>query len=74
MVRDVCRYIPSMLHAKYLDSIFEVKTVLTRNEMDDGRPILFEESLDVPNCYSVLGGKLDNVYDVLDKIGELNFT
>lgn len=68
MVRDVCRYLPSVLEAKYFDSLFEVKTVLLKNEGDDGRPILFEKHAELPGCYSVLGGKIDNIYDVLEKL------
>lgn len=68
IVRDVGRYLPSILHAKYVDSLFEVKTILLKNECDDGRPILFERHPELPGCYSVLGGKIDNIYDVLEKL------
>jgi glycine/D-amino acid oxidase-like deaminating enzyme len=68
MVRDVGRYLPSILDAKYVDSLFEVKTVLLKNEGDDGRPILFEKHVELPGCYSVLGGKIDNIYEVLEKL------
>lgn len=68
MVRDVGRYLPAVLEAKYVDSIFEVKTVLVKNEGDDGRPILFEKHAELPGCYSVLGGKIDNIFDVLEKL------
>lgn len=68
MVRDVGRYLPAVLDAKYVDSLFEVKTVLVKNEGDDGRPILFEKHPELPGCYSVLGGKIDNIYDVLEKL------
>ncbi|MCH4539760.1 FAD-dependent oxidoreductase [Ochrobactrum sp. A-1] len=68
MVRDVGRYLPSVLNAKYVESLFEVKTVLVKNEGDDGRPILFERHAELPGCYSVLGGKIDNIYDVLEKL------
>lgn len=70
MVRDVSRYIPAIGGAKYLESLFEVKTVLNKNEIDDGRPILFEKHEDLPGCYSVLGGKIDNIYDVLEKLAD----
>lgn len=66
MVRDVGRYMPAVLDAQYKDSLFEVKTVLVKNEGDDGRPILFEKHETLPGCYSVLGGKIDNIYDVLE--------
>jgi len=68
MVRDVARYMPAVLDARYVDSLFEVKTVLVKNEGDDGRPILFEKHELLPNCYSILGGKIDNIYDVLEKL------
>ena len=65
MLRDASRYMPSLLKAKYVDSLFEVKTILVKNEVDDGRPILFERHHDLPGCYSILGGKIDNIYDAL---------
>lgn len=68
MIRDVARYLPAVLDAKYVDSLFEVKTVLVKNEADDGRPILFEKHSELPGCFSVLGGKIDNIYDVLQKL------
>ncbi len=70
MVRDVGRYMPTIRDAKYADSLFEVKTVLVKNEGDDGRPILFERHLELPGCYSILGGKIDNIYDALEKLDE----
>jgi hypothetical protein len=68
MVRDVQRYIPDVAEAEYRNSLFEVKTVLVRNETDDGRPILFEEYTNLPGLYSLLGGKIDNIYDVLERL------
>ncbi|WP_115705828.1 FAD-dependent oxidoreductase [Legionella sainthelensi] len=68
MVRDVSRYLPALANAKYIDSLFEVKTVLVKNESDDGRPILFEKHFNLPGMFSVLGGKIDNIYDVFEKL------
>ena len=68
MVRDVTRYVPSIQNVKYVDSLFEVKTILNKNEGDDGRPILFEKYSQLPGLYSILGGKIDNIYDVLEKL------
>jgi glycine/D-amino acid oxidase-like deaminating enzyme len=73
MVRDAGRYLPAILKSKYVDSLFEVKTVLVKNERDDGRPILFEKHVELPGCYSILGGKIDNIYDILDKLDEEDF-
>lgn len=68
MVRDAGRYLPAILQARYVESLFEVKTVLIKNESDDGRPILFEKHAEYPGCYSVLGGKIDNIYDVMERL------
>jgi glycine/D-amino acid oxidase-like deaminating enzyme len=73
MVRDVGRYLPAVLDAKYVESLFEVKTILVKNEGDDGRPILFEKHPELPGCYSVLGGKIDNIYDVWKKLDDEHF-
>ena len=73
MVRDVARYMPAIQDAKYVDSLFEVKTVLVKNEGDDGRPILFEKHSNLTGCYSILGGKIDNIYDVLEKLDTEQF-
>ena len=68
MLRDVARYVPVASKSRYCESLFEVKTVLVKNENDDGRPILFEKHMALPGCYSILGGKVDNIYDVLDRL------
>jgi glycine/D-amino acid oxidase-like deaminating enzyme len=66
MLRDGARYMPPLARARPLGSLFDIKVVLLRAEQDDARPILFEASPDSPRVISVLGGKIDNVYDVLD--------
>jgi glycine/D-amino acid oxidase-like deaminating enzyme len=68
MLRDAARYLPVIGEARYVESLFEVKTVLVKNETDDGRPILFERHPELPGCFSILGGKIDNVYDVLERL------
>ncbi|MEO9149906.1 MAG: FAD-dependent oxidoreductase [Burkholderiaceae bacterium] len=74
MMRDACRYLPAVADATHVDSLFEVKTILVKNEGDDGRPILFETHPDLPGAYSVLGGKIDNIYDVLEKLDSEEIT
>lgn len=73
MVRDVGRYLPAVRRASYVESLFEVKSILVKNEGDDGRPILFEKHSELPGCYSVLGGKIDNIYDVWEKLDAEKF-
>jgi glycine/D-amino acid oxidase-like deaminating enzyme len=71
MQRDAQRFLPCVARARYVRSLFEVKSVLLRNEQDDGRPILFAHHDEVGNFYSVMGGKIDNVYDVLPALAQV---
>jgi glycine/D-amino acid oxidase-like deaminating enzyme len=68
MVRDAARYLPALARCAYRDSLWEVKTVLPRSEADDSRPILFRPDHGVANYHVVMGGKIDNVYDVADEL------
>lgn len=72
MIADAARYLPAMTDAVPERSIWDVKTVRTINEIDDGRPILLHRHQDNPRLYSILGGKLDNVYDLLEALPELD--
>lgn len=71
MRRDASRYVPVFAELKQQGSLFEIKTVPLKNEVDDGRPILLEEAANWPGFYSVLGGKIDNVFDVVEALDEL---
>lgn len=71
MVRDAARYLPSMAGCQYKDSLWEVKTVLPQSEQDDSRPILFRPHFGIPNYHLVMGGKIDNVYDIIDVIHQM---
>lgn len=68
MQLDAARFMPCLARARIVDSLFEVKTLLMRNEVDDGRPILMERSTGPQTIYSILGGKIDNIYDVLERL------
>ncbi|KIM06102.1 MAG: amino acid oxidase [Sulfurovum sp. AS07-7] len=70
MINDAKRYIPLLEDAIYKDSIFEVKTVQVKNENDDGRPILFTKNYGIKNFSNIMGGKIDNIYEILDTIKE----
>ena len=66
MVRDAARYVPSIADCRQVDSLWEVKTVLPRSEVDDSRPVLYRADCGLPGLTSVLGAKIDNVYDVVE--------
>jgi glycine/D-amino acid oxidase-like deaminating enzyme len=68
ILRDSLRYMPSLARAKVRSSLLDVKTILLRNEDDDGRPILFERAPESPRVLSVLGSKFDTVYDAIEAL------
>lgn len=70
MKQDAVRYMPILNDLKYVSSLYEIKTIMQRNEIDDGRPILFREEPTLKNYFSVMGSKIDNVYDILDVISD----
>ena len=72
MVQDAKRFLPCMREVKYQQSLFDVKTVLVRNERDDGRPILLHRHSEGPLIYSVMGAKIDNIYDLFEVLPLIN--
>lgn len=71
MVRDAARFLPAMRDVRHRASLWETKTTLPRSTDDDGRPILVRAHADAPGLFSVLGGKIDSVYDVEDELRDL---
>lgn len=68
MYADVVRYIPALKDMELEDSIREVKTVLQKSEDSDSRPILFKSHFGIRNYTCIMGGKLDNIYDVFEDL------
>jgi hypothetical protein len=64
IIADVKRYLPAIEASIYRGSLWEIKTVLPQSESDDSRPILFLRDRDLSNLISVLGAKIDNIYDL----------
>jgi hypothetical protein len=72
MAYDARRYIPVLAECRHVDSLFEVKSVLPRSEEDDSRPILFRPNHGgIRGFHCILGGKIDNVYDVVETMEQL---
>ena len=71
MIKDAQRYVPAIADCRHVESLWEVKTILPKSEMDDSRPILFKRSAQIPSLYSVMGGKIDNIYDVREHLDQL---
>jgi glycine/D-amino acid oxidase-like deaminating enzyme len=72
MMMDAQRYVPCLAGIRYQESLFDVKTVLAKNERDDGRPILLNTHIEAPYLYSVMGAKIDNVYDLFEALPKVN--
>lgn len=69
MAADAQRYVPAIKKTNYVDSLWEVKTILTASEQDDSRPILFSANHGGIKGYTVvMGGKIDNIRDVLMEV------
>lgn len=72
MVQDARRYLPCAAEFDHRTSLFEVKTVMVKNERDDGRPIMLCRHADAPRLVSVMGAKIDNIYDLLEALPQLD--
>jgi glycine/D-amino acid oxidase-like deaminating enzyme len=68
MRRDAARYVPALREAAYAGSLWEVKTILPQSDASDSRPILFKRDPAVPNVISLLGSKIDNIFDLEDPL------
>ena len=69
MKREASLFIPALSNLCFEGVLREVKTVLTNSVQDDSRPILFFRHRE-RNVYSILGGKIDNVFDMLDRLNQ----
>ena len=75
MMRDARRFVPGVDCIEHIDSLFEIKTLLAHTQVNDARPILFQRNKINPQFVSILGGKIDNIFDVftfLDRTFELS--
>ena len=65
MKADARRYMPILESLEYLDSLYEVKTLQIQNEIDDGRPIIFAKDYGLKGFCTIMGGKIDNIYEIV---------
>jgi glycine/D-amino acid oxidase-like deaminating enzyme len=65
---DVVRYVPALEKMKHESSIFTDKAILVSSEIDDARPALVQESGKLGRYISVLGSKIDTVYDAVESV------
>lgn len=72
MYSDIKRYMPDAEKITYGgESLWEVKTVLPKSEGDDSRPIMYLDHYGgIQNYICIMGGKIDNIYDVFRELKE----
>jgi hypothetical protein len=69
MIKDAQRYLPVIKDSKYKRSLFTLKTILLQTEESDGRPIVYKKDYQkVKNLFVIIGGKIDNIYDIKNKL------
>ena len=68
MQQDASRYMPCLKDCIYRDSLWEIKTVLPRSEVNDSRPILCKFNYGLKGFHCVMGGKIDNAYDAVTAV------
>ena len=71
MRRDSARFMPALADCKQTGSLWEAKAILPVNDVDDGRPILFKENYGRRGLHCVIGGKIDNIFDALERLDEM---
>lgn len=71
MYADAVRFLPALKAMEHVESMWEVKTVLVKSEEDDSRPILFQPHFGIRNYTCIMGGKVDNVYDVFEELAKI---
>ena len=68
MVKDAARYVPVLSKCRRRDSLWEVKTILPTSESSDSRPVLFKPDHGLKGFHCVVGGKIDNIYDMMEAV------
>ncbi len=71
IIADARRYIPALGESRHVSSLWEIKTILPQSEIDDSRPILFKDNHGLANYHCIVGGKIDNIYDVFKELDYL---
>tara|TARA_A100001015_G_scaffold23245_1_gene26299 strand:- start:1187 stop:2326 length:1140 start_codon:yes stop_codon:yes gene_type:complete len=71
MILDGIKFIPELVNSEWKNSIYEIKSLFHTNQTDDGRPILYRKDKN-NKVISVLGGKIDNIYDLFEKVKSEN--
>ena len=67
---DVRRYLLAVLGLKCANLLFEVRTLLVKNEGDNSRLLLFERPTEFPCFHFKFSGTIYNLNDISGKLNE----
>lgn len=68
---DAVMYMPILSECKYEKSLWEVITILLRNEVNGSRPIPLKLTHGYNNFHAIIGAGIDNVYDVVEVLKKM---
>lgn len=71
MVEDLQRFVPALADAKYLGSMFTVRTVLPNRDHDDARPTLVEWVEKDHKYLRIFSGKVGTAVDAARRVVEM---
>ncbi|MEG2464258.1 MAG: hypothetical protein RSA87_03665 [Malacoplasma sp.] len=60
------KYLKNNYHFEYVKSLFSMKPILMTSEIDDSRPTVIKKYSNNPTYVSVLSGKINTVYDLME--------
>lgn len=60
------KYLIDDIDIKFKESLFSMKPILMASEIDDSRPTVIREFTSEPRFVSVLSGKINTIYDLLE--------
>lgn len=70
MLKDAARYVPRIADSGRAGSAWVIRAKLPGSARTDSRPILFVPCPTATGLFHIMGGKIDNVYDVLPILDE----
>jgi glutamine synthetase type III len=70
MKLDTMKYLPELTDIEYIESFFEIKTILNKSEVNDSREIVINQK---NRAVNILGSKIDQIYDVFRYLDNIIF-
>jgi hypothetical protein len=68
MRSNAAKYVPCMKDARFESSLFDVKALMKDTDGTSARPILIRQGGTQPHIVTIVGSKVDNVFNALDAV------